>query len=189
MRPDFALTPDNTGAVAAICRQLDGLPLAIELIASRIRLMSPQSLLTHLTSDFTLHADGMRGVPARQKTLHNAIAWSYDRLSQEEQVLLARLAVFAGGFTLDAAQVVTQMPHVINGVMSLSDKSLLVKTIDAQGEHAVQPIGDDSRLRASIGCAIETKKRHCAIGIWHYFLRSCRASRQSDARAGSNRVG
>jgi predicted ATPase/DNA-binding XRE family transcriptional regulator len=133
VQPDFALTPRNVSTVAAICRQLDGLPLAIELIASRIRLMSPQVLLMNLTSDFTLHADGMRGVPARQKTLHNAIAWSYDRLSQEEQALLARLSVFAGGFTLDAAQVVTPTPRVIDGLMSLADKSLLIKTIGVQG--------------------------------------------------------
>lgn len=133
-RPGFALTTDNLAVVSSICRQLDGLPLAIELIASRIRLMSPQALLTNLTGDFKLHADGMRGVPARQKTLHNAIAWSYDRLSQDEQALLARLAVFAGGFVLDAAQIVTQTPNVINGVMSLSDKSLLSKTITNRGE-------------------------------------------------------
>ncbi len=134
VQPAFALRPENVSAVASICRQLDGLPLAIELIASRIRLMSPQALLTNLTGDFRLHADGMRGVPARQKTLHNAIAWSYDRLNQEEQTLLARLAVFAGGFTLEAAQVVTQMPHVIKGITSLSDKSLLARQIGVQGE-------------------------------------------------------
>jgi predicted ATPase/DNA-binding XRE family transcriptional regulator len=134
VRPDFTLTPTNASTVAAICRQLDGLPLAIELIASRLRLMSPQALQTQLTGDFKLQADGMRGVPMRQKTLHNAIAWSYDRLSREEQSLLARLAVCAGGFTLEAAQAISQVPHVLNGVMSLLDKSLLVKTIDAQGE-------------------------------------------------------
>jgi predicted ATPase/transcriptional regulator with XRE-family HTH domain len=134
VRPDFALTPDNLAVVSSICRQLDGLPLAIELIASRIRLMSPQALAAHLTSDFKLHADGMRGVPARQKTLHNAIAWSYDRLSQAEQMLLARLSVLAGGFTLEAAQAITQLPHATNSVMSLLDKSLLIRTIDAQGE-------------------------------------------------------
>ncbi len=134
VQPAFALQPDNVSAVAAICRQLDGLPLAIELIASRIRLMTPHALLAHLTGDFKLQADGMRGVPPRQKTLHNAIAWSYDRLSEDEQVLLARLAVFAGGFTLEAAQVVTQRPHVINGITSLADKSLLVRQIGVQGE-------------------------------------------------------
>jgi predicted ATPase/DNA-binding XRE family transcriptional regulator/Tfp pilus assembly protein PilF len=134
VRPDFALTPDNTPAVAAICRQLDGLPLAIELIASRIRLMSPSALLTYLTSDFTLHADGLRGVPPRQKTLHNAIAWSYDRLSGEEQALLAHLAVFAGGFTLEAAQAITLLPNLITHVTSLVDKSLLVRSITAHAE-------------------------------------------------------
>jgi predicted ATPase/transcriptional regulator with XRE-family HTH domain len=134
VRPDFALTPENTSTVAAICRQLDGLPLAIELVASRIRLMSPQALAALLSSDFTLYVDGMRGVPPRQKTLHNAIAWSYDRLSQEEQTLLAMLAVFAGGFTLEAAQAITQIPRVINGLTSLSDKSLLVRQVGVQGE-------------------------------------------------------
>jgi predicted ATPase/DNA-binding XRE family transcriptional regulator len=134
VQPDFTVTPKSASTVAAICRQLDGLPLAIELIASRIRLMSPQVLLMNLTSDFTLHADGMRGVPARQKTLHNAIAWSYDRLSQEEQALLAHLSVFAGGFTLEAAQAITRRPTVLNGVMSLLDKSLLIRAIEAQGE-------------------------------------------------------
>jgi predicted ATPase/transcriptional regulator with XRE-family HTH domain/Tfp pilus assembly protein PilF len=134
VRPDFALTPANTLTVAGICRQLDGLPLAIELIASRIRLMSPQELSAHLTSDFKLHADGMRGVPPRQKTLHNAIAWSYARLSRAEQTLLARLSVFVGGFTFEAAQAVVQLPGVIHGVMSLLDKSLLTRKIDAQGK-------------------------------------------------------
>ncbi len=134
VRPDFALTPENTQTVATICRQLDGLPLAIELIAARIRLMSPQALLSRLTSDFTLHVDGLRGVPARQKTLHNAIAWSYDLLSREEQTLLARLAVFAGGFTLAAAQAITQLPNVVQGLTSLLDKSLLVRTLDEHGE-------------------------------------------------------
>jgi predicted ATPase/transcriptional regulator with XRE-family HTH domain len=134
VRPDFALTPETVRAVVAICRHLDGLPLAIELIASRLRMMSPQALLAHLTSDFTLQADGMRGVPARQKTLHNAIAWSYDLLSREEQTLLARLSVFASDFTLAEAQAIAQMPDAISGVMSLLDKSLLARAIDARGE-------------------------------------------------------
>lgn len=132
VRPGFILTPDNTAAVASICRQLDGLPLAIELIASRIRLMSPPALLINLTGDFKLHADGVRGVPPRQKTLHNAIAWSYVRLNQEEQMLLARLAIFAGGFTLEAAQAVTQISRAVQGITALADKSLLVRQIDAQ---------------------------------------------------------
>jgi tetratricopeptide (TPR) repeat protein len=132
--PDFALTPENTQTVATICRQLDGLPLAIELIAARIRLLSPQALLSRLTSDFTLHADGMRALPARQKTLQNAIAWSYDLLSRDEQILLARLSVFAGGFSLAAVEATTQLPNVLQGVTSLLNKSLLVRTSDEHGE-------------------------------------------------------
>lgn len=143
VQPDFALTRENTQTVATICRQLDGLPLAIELVAVRISLMSPRTLLTRLTSDFTLNADGMRGVPVRQKTLHNAIAWSYDLLSRDEQELLARLSVFAGGLTPDAAEVMCQadplhavslIPRPLEVITSLSGKSLLYQTMDAQGE-------------------------------------------------------
>ena len=75
MRSDFVLNVDNVEAVARICAQLDGLPLAIELIAARIRLMSPQALLAHLNAQVLLYADGIRAVSARQKTLHGAIAW------------------------------------------------------------------------------------------------------------------
>ena len=89
MRPDFVLNVDNIEAVANICAQLDGLPLAIELVAARIRLMSPQALLTHLNAQVMLYSDGMRAVSARQKTLHGAIAWSNNLLSVEEQKLFA----------------------------------------------------------------------------------------------------
>ena len=134
VRPEFAMTPENFRTVAAICRQLDGLPLAIELVAARIRLMSPQMLLSRLTGDFTLRADGMRGVPSRQKTLHGAITWSYDLLSPPEQQLLAALSVFSGGFTLEAAQAVTQFPNVIGDLTSLLDKSLLVRMLNADDD-------------------------------------------------------
>jgi len=93
-RSDFALNSENIQAVAAICAQLYGLPLAIELIAARIRFMSPQTLLERLNDKFILTADGMRGVPRRQKSLHNVIVWSYHVLSLEEQKLFVLLAVF-----------------------------------------------------------------------------------------------
>ncbi|MEO5886241.1 MAG: helix-turn-helix domain-containing protein [Anaerolineales bacterium] len=131
---DFNLNPKNAGTVAAICARLDGLPLAIELIAARVRLMSPQELLFRMEDQFTLFADGMRAMPARQKTLHNAIAWSYDLLTPEEQKLLAYLGVFAGGFTLEAVSDVTGNPDVLTGITALLDKSLLQRTIDEQGE-------------------------------------------------------
>jgi predicted ATPase/DNA-binding XRE family transcriptional regulator len=135
---DFALNADNIQPVASICAQLDGLPLAIELIAARIRLMSPQALLQRLSGQFTLYADGRRTVSARQKTLHGAIAWSYDLLSPEEQKLFARLSVFAGGFTLDAAETIFSRTvtdkSVADLIASLLDKSLLQRTFNERGE-------------------------------------------------------
>jgi predicted ATPase/transcriptional regulator with XRE-family HTH domain len=132
VRPDFELNAGNIRAVAMICAHLDGLPLAIELIAARIRLMPPESVLARLTDQFTLHADGMRARPARQKTLHNAIRWSYDLLSREEQDLFARVSVFSDGFSLEAAEWMfsrnTTHPSISDLIVSLLDKSLLQNT-------------------------------------------------------------
>lgn len=138
VRPDFTLSMDNIRPVAAICAQLDGLPLAIELIASRIRLMSPQTLLKRMTHEFVLSADGMRAVSARHKTLGNAIGWSYNSLSPEEQRTFACLAVFSGGFALEAAEsICAPAPagkSIAELVTSLLDKSLLQHAPDARGE-------------------------------------------------------
>ena len=106
VRSDFSLNANNIQAVTTICAQLDGLPLAIELIAARIRIMSAEALLVRLNDQFTLHADGMRALSLRQKTLNNAIGWSFDLLSAEEQKLFAYLSVFSGGFTLEAAEAI-----------------------------------------------------------------------------------
>ena len=139
-RSDFSLNTDNIKTIAAICARLDGLPLVIELIAARMRLMAPQALLDRLSGQFVLTADGMRAASERQKTLHNAIDWSYNLLPSEEQKLFAYLSVFSGSFTLEAveamfSQNVTEKPLPVL-IALLLDKSLLklVPDLETRGD-------------------------------------------------------
>jgi predicted ATPase len=127
VQPDFAVNKNNIEAITAICARLDGLPLAIELIAARIRLLSPQMLLTKLNSQFILYTDGMRDRSLRQKTLHGAIEWSYRLLSAEEQQFFAGLSVFSGGFTLQAAETIFSQ-SASDLIASLLDKSILQRS-------------------------------------------------------------
>jgi predicted ATPase len=136
LKANFVLTNDNAPAVAEICIKLDGLPLAIELAAARIRLLSPQKILSQLNSRLRFLAGGARDLPARQQTLRNTIDWSYDLLETEEQTLFQRLAVFVGGCTVEAAEVVGSLDgdvDVLNGLESLIDKNLL-KQSEVAGE-------------------------------------------------------
>lgn len=128
--PTFTLTADNAQAIAAICQRLDGLPLALELVAAKVRVFSPQALLPRLATALPLLTGGRRDDPVRLQTMRNAITWSYDLLHPEEQRLFHRLAVFAGGFTLDAAEAVTSgLPgepgDVFLGIEALVDQSLI----------------------------------------------------------------
>jgi predicted ATPase/Tfp pilus assembly protein PilF len=130
VKPDFAVTNDNAPAVAEICYRLDGLPLAIELAAARIKLLTPQAILARLSSRMKLLTGGARDLPARQQTIRNTIAWSYDLLDEDEKKLFRRLSVFVGGFTLEAVEMVCNAEgdlqiDVLDGVSSLVDKSLL----------------------------------------------------------------
>jgi predicted ATPase len=102
--PTFELSAANAAAVAQICRRLDGLPLAIELAAARVKLFPPRGLLARLDRGLQLLAGGTRDLPERQQTLREAVAWSYDLLNTAEQALFRRLAVFAGGCTLEAVE-------------------------------------------------------------------------------------
>jgi predicted ATPase len=113
--PGFELTAGNAGAVAEICRRLDGLPLAIELAAARVRLLPPQALASRLDERFSLLTGGPRDLPERQRTLRNTLEWSFGLLTAGEQALFARLGVFAGSFSLPAAETIgaesTQESH------------------------------------------------------------------------------
>jgi predicted ATPase len=104
--PAFALTPDNAATIVELCQRLDGLPLAIELAAARLSLLTPTALLQRLEHRLPLLSRGARDLPQRQQTLRTTIAWSYDLLEAGEQQLFRRLAVFVGGFTLEAVQAV-----------------------------------------------------------------------------------
>ena len=139
MQSAFALTGENAPAIAAICQQVDGLPLAIELAAGRSKLFSPQALLPRLRNWLKLLVDGARDAPLRQQTLRGTIAWSYDLLEEDEKTLFGRLAVFVGGCTLEAAEAACNSNRdlgedVLDGVAQLIDKSLLRQETQADGE-------------------------------------------------------
>jgi predicted ATPase/class 3 adenylate cyclase len=124
---DFALTPDNAPAIVEICTRLDGLPLAIELAAVRMRTLPLRVLLDRLSSRLDILTGGARDLPARQQTLRSLIDWDYEMLDEREQALFRCLAVCAGGFTLDAAAAVAGLSdgEALSGVESLMAKSLL----------------------------------------------------------------
>jgi len=143
VKPEFQLTTTNARAVAEICVRLDGLPLAIELAAARMKLLSPHALLTRLDRRLAMLAGGSRDMPARQQTLRNTIEWSYQLLNAWEQRLFRRLCVFAGGCSLQAAEAVCSGPddeagQVLEGVASLVDKSLLQR-VEQTGEGNEEP--------------------------------------------------
>jgi predicted ATPase/DNA-binding SARP family transcriptional activator len=126
IRPDFELRETNALAVAEICRRLDGLPLAIELAAARIVLFPPAALLARLDARLKLLTAGARDQPPRHQTLRAALDWSHDLLSEQRKALFARLAVFAGGWTLEAAEAICDGDlDVVDGLASLLDKSLV----------------------------------------------------------------
>ncbi len=127
-KPDFVLTQETASAVIEICRRLDGLPLAIELAAARIKVLSPQDMLGQMNHRLQFLTSRSRDLPARQQTLRNAIAWSYDLLDEQEQQFFRRLAVFVGGWTFDAAHAVAEDGEAALDLLeSLFDKSLLRK--------------------------------------------------------------
>jgi predicted ATPase/class 3 adenylate cyclase/Tfp pilus assembly protein PilF len=162
VKPDFTMTNENAPAIAEICARLDGLPLAIELAAARIKILPPQAMLARLTNRLSLLTGGARDLPARQQTMRATIEWSYDLLEPGEQALYRRLCVFAGGCSLEAAEAIAGEgayegggwegsgqeavgPHpqqttsqldidVLDGISSLVNKSLLRQLEESTGE-------------------------------------------------------
>ena len=137
VQPNFSLTYDNAASVSEICHRLDGLPLAIELAAARVKLLPPQAILSRLDDRFKLLIGGGRDLPARQQTLRDTLEWSYSLLGEDEKTLYARLGVFVGGFTLEAVEAVCNPDgslDILEGLNALVNNSLLRQEGLADGE-------------------------------------------------------
>jgi predicted ATPase/class 3 adenylate cyclase len=170
VRSDYATTGNDAEAVSEICARLDGLPLAIELAAARMRVLSPRALLDRLDPRLRLLTGGARERDKRQQTLRATIQWSYDLLSDEEQALLARLSVFVGGWRLDAAEVVCNAGSEIgvdtlDALTSLLDQSLIRRRDDLDGEprfRMLETIREFAaeHLDASTGAGDAVRARH-----------------------------
>jgi non-specific serine/threonine protein kinase len=144
--PEFDLNEKNAAVVGEICARLDGLPLALELAAARIKIFSAESLLKRLTDRLDVLTGGPRDLPSRQRTMRDAIGWSYDLLSPDEQVVFRRLAMFSGSFSLGAATEIVDFPveeerepggpgDVIDCMLSLLDKSLIIRVDQGDNEY------------------------------------------------------
>jgi predicted ATPase/DNA-binding CsgD family transcriptional regulator len=162
---DFRIGGDNASAVAEICRRLDGIPLAIELAAARVRVLAPAQIAAGLSDRFGLLTGGVRGAPARQQTLQASLAWSYDLLDDMQRLALARLSVFAGSFELDAAEAVVagdgiDGDDVLDLVAALAEQSMLevverhgraryrlLETIRVYARQRLSELDDPDRVR------------------------------------------
>ena len=170
-KPDFELNQQNASAVIEICSRLDGLPLAIELAAARVKVLSPSAMRTRLASRLQLLTGGARDLPQRQQTLRAAFDWSHDLLSAAEQKLFRRLSVFVGGCTLEGVEAVCDTKgdlelDLLDGMSSMVDKSLLQQFEQANGEPRfvmLETIREYARgkLEAS-GEDAATKRAHAA---------------------------
>jgi predicted ATPase/class 3 adenylate cyclase len=163
---DFELDDDNVAAVAEICARLDGLPLAIELAAPWVRTLTPRALLRRLDQRLPLLTGGARDAEERQRTLRGAIEWSYDLLSEHEQAVFRRLAVFVGGFRLDAAEAVCIQvaagADVLQMLDSLVEQSLLLRRVDSDGEPRfwmLETIREYAHERLESSSELETVRR------------------------------
>ncbi len=136
-KPSFSLTETNAKDVVEICQKLDGLPLAIELAAARIKLFAPKAILKRLENSLKLLTGGAKDLPERQQTMRQTISWSYDLLTDDEKRLLNRVSVFRGGFSIEATEEVAIFDEeidLLDGLTSLVDKSLVIQKEQSDGE-------------------------------------------------------
>ena len=174
--PDFQLGRENAAVITAICRRLDGLPLAIELAAARVRVLSPMALLSRLDSVLPLLSGGARDLPERQQTMRRAIEWSYDLLDEPERTLFDQLSVFRGGWTLEAAEAVGDSEGATGGdvvgcMSSLVEQSLLVTESQDDGSTRYRfliPVREFAAERLEwSGQAEDIRRRHAAYYLAH----------------------
>jgi predicted ATPase/transcriptional regulator with XRE-family HTH domain len=187
VQPDVQLTPDNAATIAEICHRLEGIPLAIELAAPRLKLLSPQALLARLDGRLRLLTGGARDLPERQRTMRATIAWSYELLSPAERALFRRLAVFVGGWTLEAAEQVCLGAgalelDILEGLSSLLDKSLVSQEPASSGEprfrmlHVLREFGLE-QLDAEGECSA-TREAHA---MYYLALAEASSAHRNDA--------
>lgn len=167
--PGFELTRENAPVIVEICRRLDGIPLAIELAAARMRVLTPEALRDRLSRSLDVLSAGPRDLPERQQTMRSAIGWSYDLLEDWEKDLFAKASVFSGGFSVDAAEIVCACPDLPDGdllsaLASLAEHSLISLAhgaIDAPRFHMLEVVRDYAleRLREA-GLEAELRARH-----------------------------
>ena len=171
VKPGFAVTNENAPAVAAICARLHGMPLAIELAAARVKLLSPDAILARLEHQLTVLAAGSRDLPERQQTLRGAIAWSYDILDEACRLLLDRLSVFEGDIEVEAAEAVCGPASelgqdVVDGLLSLANQSL-IRTIEDPAEPRFEMLDTIREFATEMldgrGQRAELERRH---GAW-----------------------
>ncbi len=164
IRSDFALSDQNSSAVAAICTRLDGLPLAIELAAARTRILSPEAMVPLLESRLDVLQDGGSDRPSRQRTLRDSIGWSHDLLGERDRTLFRRLAIFRGGCTLAATAAVCQVDDVFAGLTTLVEHGLVTNRWATEGEprfEMLETIAEFARERLAASCELdEVARRH-----------------------------
>lgn len=166
VRPDFGITPTNAPAIVALCRQLEGIPLALELAASWVRTLPPRKMWERLSQGEEIPAGSYSDLPERHRSLSSAMEWSFQLLSSDQQRLFVRLAVFQGGWTAEAAEVVCDQPNAFDLLCQLQEASLITVTADGDDEirySFLETIGAFSRHRLEV---LEdhagVKRRHVA---------------------------